>query len=106
MVSVTATGIRITLRVQPRAARDRVVGPHGEALKVQVSAPPVDGAANEAVEALLSKWLDVPRRMVRVAHGLSGRDKVVEIASDAPESLAERLRTRLEGCVDKAGGRN
>lgn len=104
MLRVTRQGIRLTLRVQPRAGRDRVVGVHGEALKLQVAAPPVDGAANAAVVALIAEWLDVPRRAVSLLQGESGRDKVVEVAGD-PEALAARVAARLPGCVDTSKSR-
>ncbi|MDX2165607.1 MAG: DUF167 domain-containing protein [Deltaproteobacteria bacterium] len=100
MLRVTRQGIRLALRVQPRAGRDRVIGRHGEALKLQVAAPPVDGAANAAVVALIADWLEVPRRAVSIVHGEGGRDKVVEVLSDHPASLAERVAARLPGCVD------
>jgi uncharacterized protein len=81
--------LRIPVRVQPRASRDRVVGRHGESVKVQVTAPPVDGAANAAVVNLLAEWLDVPRRCLSIARGQTGRDKLVEVDLD---DAAERRR--------------
>lgn len=106
MLTVTPHAVRLTLRVQPRAARDRVVGPHGGALKVQVTAPPVDGAANRAVLAVLADWLAVPRRTLRLVQGEAGRDKVVEVAAQDPAALAKRIAALLAGCVDtpEAGG--
>ncbi|MBX3026451.1 DUF167 domain-containing protein [bacterium] len=100
VLTVGRAEVRLALRVQPRAARDRVVGRHGEAVKVQVSAPPVEGAANAAVVALVAGWLDVPRRAVRVVQGERGRDKVVAIAAADPAALARRIAARLAGCVD------
>ena len=72
-------GVRINLQVQPRASRTEVVGFHGDALKVRVAAPPVDGAANEAIIRFFADRLDVGRQRVRVVRGASGRRKVVEI---------------------------
>ncbi len=97
MLTVTATAVRIAVRVQPRSSRDRVVGPHAGALKVRVTAPPVEGAANQAVIELLAEWLAVPRRSVAIVQGQSGRDKVVEVASDDPAGLAR--------CIEAAVGR-
>ena len=96
MLTVGRAEVRLAVRVQPRAGRSRVIGRHGEALKVQVAAPPVDGAANAALIALLADWLDVPRRDVRVAHGERGRDKVVAIAAADPEALGRRIAERLQ----------
>jgi uncharacterized protein (TIGR00251 family) len=72
--------VRFAVRVQPRASRTGVEGVHGDALKVRVNAPPVDGAANEAVVEVLAEALGVPRRAVRIVAGESSRSKVVEVA--------------------------
>jgi uncharacterized protein (TIGR00251 family) len=101
VLTITRHGIRLALRVQPRAARTRVVGPHGQALKVQVAAAPVDGAANAAVVSLIAEWLGVPRRAVAIIQGDSGRDKVVEVAADDPGALAERVAAQLRGALTR-----
>lgn len=80
--------LRFAVRVQPRASRAAIEGLHGDALRVRVTAPPVDGAANEAVVALLAEALGVPRSAVRVVAGASGRRKVVEVSGAAAEALA------------------
>jgi uncharacterized protein (TIGR00251 family) len=100
VLTVGRAEVRLAVRVQPRAGRSRVAGRHGEALKVQVAAPPVDGAANAAVIELLAAWLGVPRRDVRLVHGERGRDKVVAIAAADPAALGRRIEELLAGCVD------
>jgi hypothetical protein len=80
-------GVRIHLQVQPRASRTEVVGLHGEALKIRVAAPPVDGAANEAIIRFFADRLGVSRSRVRVTKGASGRRKVVEIDGIGLEAL-------------------
>jgi uncharacterized protein (TIGR00251 family) len=90
-VEVRGASIRVHVHVQPRASRSEVVGTHGAALKVRLLAPPVDGAANEALVALLAEELGVPRRDVRIVHGATSRTKVVEIegtTADAVRALA------------------
>ena len=85
--------VRFAVRVQPRSSRIGVDGVHGDALKVRVHAPPVDGAANEAVVDVLAKALGVARRAVRIVAGESSRSKVVEvtgIGAAAVEDLAIR----------------
>jgi uncharacterized protein len=84
--------VRFGVRVQPRAARTEVNGVHGTALKVRVAAPPVDGAANEALIALLATCLDVPRRAVRIVAGVASRSKIVEIEGVDVSSI-HRLAT-------------
>jgi uncharacterized protein (TIGR00251 family) len=91
--------LRIAVRVQPRSSRDRIVGRHGNALKVQLTAPPVDGAANAALVDLLAEWLGVPRRSVAVTAGQRGRDKTVSIAIDDPAERG-RVGELLAGLVD------
>lgn len=71
--------VRFTVRVQPRASRNTVAGVHAGALKVMLSAPPVDGAANEALIELLADALGVPRRAVRIVSGITARTKLVEV---------------------------
>jgi uncharacterized protein (TIGR00251 family) len=78
-VEVRGSSLRVSVHVQPRAARSEIVGLHGAALKVRLQAPPVDGAANEALVALLAERLGVARRSVRVVAGLSSRAKTVEV---------------------------
>ena len=101
MLTITRHGIRLALRVQPRAGRTRVVGPHGQALKLQVAAAPVDGAANAAVVDLIAEWLGVPRRTVAIIQGDSGRDKVVEVTTSDPAALAERVAAQLQGALTR-----
>ena len=72
-------GVRVSVHVQPRAARTEIAGLHGTALRVRLNAPPVDGAANEALVALLAERFDVPRRAVRVVAGHASRAKIVEL---------------------------
>jgi hypothetical protein len=71
---------RVPVRLTPRGGADRVegVGEDG-ALRVRVAAPPVDGAANEALRRLLARELGVPPSAVRVVAGTSARHKVIEI---------------------------
>jgi uncharacterized protein (TIGR00251 family) len=72
-------GVRLRLHVQPRASRTESAGLHGDALKIRVAAPPVDGAANSALLGFLAERLGVPRSAVRLAGGGSGRRKIVEV---------------------------
>jgi len=82
---------RLRVHVQPRAKRSEVAGRHGDALKVRLAAPPVDGAANEELVRLLAEALGLPRRSVRIVAGITGRDKVVEVDGLAPGEAERRL---------------
>jgi uncharacterized protein len=92
VIEPTVSGVRIRLRVQPRAARTEVVGRHGDALRVRVTAPPVDGAANQALVRLLADRLGVPRGTVQVVAGETGRNKIIAVEGlSAPEARARLL---------------
>ncbi len=80
-------GVRFAVRVQPRASRRGVEGLHGDALKVRVTAAPVDGAANEAVVEVLAEALGVPKGAVRIVSGATGRRKVVEVLGVGREAV-------------------
>jgi len=88
--------ITLSLRVQPRASRDEVAGIHGDRLKLRITAPPVDGAANRHLCRFLADLFGVPAASVRLVRGESGRDKTVEVsgADGLPPSLAALLPGR------------
>jgi uncharacterized protein (TIGR00251 family) len=79
--------IRFTVRVQPRAARSEIVGVHGDALKVRLAAPPVDGAANVALVEFLAQALGIPQRCVRIVSGATSRGKLVEVVGTDVENI-------------------
>ncbi len=93
-VTPRGTGVRFAIHVQPRSKRPGVDGVHGDALRVRVQAPPVEGAANEAVVAVLAEALGVPARAVRIAAGQSGRQKIVDVDGvDAVVAMSRLLPT-------------
>ena len=71
--------VSFTVRVQPRASRDEIVGEYQDGLKIRLTAPPVDDRANEALRKLLAARLKVPLSAVRIASGERSRTKRVEI---------------------------
>ena len=86
-------GWQLDLLVQPRAARTELVGLHDGRLKLRLTAPPVEGAANTALVGFLAGRLDLPRSALRVASGSTGRRKTLSINAGA--DLAARLATLL-----------
>lgn len=79
------TALVLRLRIQPRAAKDELVGPFGDRLKVRVTAPPVDGKANDHLCAFLAERCAVAASRVAVIAGATSRDKTVRI--EAPQRL-------------------
>lgn len=97
-ITITPRGegvVRFDVRVQPRASRTAVGGAHGGALRVRLSAPPVDGAANDALVEALADALGVPRRAVRIVAGATSRGKVVEVDAGAETGAAARVGERV-----------
>lgn len=98
-VTVSGDGVRVALRVTPRAGRDRIDGLVADAdgrpaLKLSVTAAPEDGKANTAVLKLLAKAWGVPRTALSVVSGAGARRKIVHVAGDGP-ALARRINTWL-----------
>jgi uncharacterized protein (TIGR00251 family) len=85
---------RITIKAHPRAKRSAIAGRFGEAWKLDLAAPPVDGKANEECIRFFAQFAAVPRSRVRIVTGASGRLKVIEIEG-MPQQDLERL---LENC--------
>ena len=82
----------LNIRVIPRAPRTRIDGVRGSAILVRLAAPPVEGAANDALIAFLAETLDLPRRSVAIVSGEKSRDKRVEIEGmDRAAALARLL---------------
>jgi uncharacterized protein (TIGR00251 family) len=79
--------VRFSVRLQPRASKNEIAGLQGSALKVRVTAPPVDGLANEALIELLSRTLNTSRRNVCIVSGHSSRTKLIEISEASLESI-------------------
>jgi len=85
-------GVRVDLLVQPKASRERVGPVQGGRLKVAVKAPPVDGAANEALVRLLAKTWGVRRGDVELRAGQSGRRKTVLVRGLSASALMEKVK--------------
>ena len=77
----------VDVRVIPRAKKTELAGTRDGAILIRVSAPPVEGAANDAVIALLAERLDIPRRDIRIVSGQSGRRKRIEIAGVTADQI-------------------
>ncbi|MGZ8397922.1 MAG: DUF167 domain-containing protein [Gemmatimonadales bacterium] len=81
----------VRFRVQPRASRDEIVGLHGEAVRIRLTAPPVDDSANDALVRFIAELLCLPRPAVRLVAGRSSRSKVVAITGATLEEVRSRL---------------
>ncbi len=94
-ITESANGVVISVRAQPGARRTAIVGVHGEALKVAVQAPPVDGKANAALEEALAEWLGLKRSQVELKAGASSRDKTFAVVGMDAQTARDRLASHL-----------
>lgn len=89
--TVAADSVTFTVHVQPRASRAEICGIHNGELKVRLTAPPVDDAANTQCTDLLAKRLGVAKSAVSILHGSKSRHKTIRVAGVTPEAIAGLL---------------
>jgi len=87
----TTKGVLLPVRAVPRASKNEIQGVHGDALKVRLQAPPVEGKANQALIRFLSDALDIPRSQLSIASGETGRNKAVLITSVTKAELIAKI---------------
>jgi uncharacterized protein (TIGR00251 family) len=91
IVQDTKDGVVLTVHIQPKASTTECVGIHGDAIKIRVAAPPVDGAANDELVQFLARRLSIPTASVRIHSGASGRHKRVLIKGATAQLVMARL---------------
>jgi uncharacterized protein len=84
-------GASFAIKVHPRAKKNAITGELGDALKISLTTPPVEGRANEACIEFLAKLLKVPRSSVTIASGHSSRNKVIRVVGLSAEEIRRRL---------------
>ena len=90
-LSVHSDGTLLTVKLQPRASANEIGEPLGDALRIKVTAPPVDSAANEALVQLLADTLDCSRRQVELIRGHASRRKVIKLHGLRAEAVLRKL---------------
>jgi hypothetical protein len=86
-----ADGTLLSVKLQPRASASEICAPLGDELKIKVTAPPVDAAANEALVELLAEKLDCARSRVELIRGHKSRHKTVKLHGFKPEEVLQKL---------------
>ena len=92
----TSAGATFQVKVHPRARKNAITGVVGDALKLALTAPPVDGRANETCVKFLAEFLNVPRSSVTIAAGESSRQKLIRVAGVRAAQVEAKLRAVLE----------
>ena len=90
-IEATATGVTIKVYVAPRSSSNKVMGVHNSSIKVSLTAPPVEGAANKALIEFMAKVLGVPRGAVRITSGETSRHKTVSVAGVGAQAALKKL---------------
>jgi uncharacterized protein len=85
-------GVSFGIKVHPRAKKNAITGEIGEALKISLTAPPIDGRANEACIAFLAELLNLPRSSITITSGQSSRNKIIRVVGVSAEWIRARLR--------------
>jgi hypothetical protein len=88
----TASGITFAVKVQPRAKKNSIAGQLGDAVKVTLTAPPVDGRANQACIELFADLLNVSRSAITIISGESSRNKVIRVSGVSAGTLRNKLQ--------------
>jgi len=84
-------GVLLSVKLQPRASKNEISGPLGEELKIKVTAPPVDAAANQALIELLAEKLDCARSRIEIVRGHKSRHKTIKLYGFKPDEIPTRL---------------
>jgi uncharacterized protein len=84
-------GVHLAVKLQPRAAKNEIGGPLGDELKIKVTAPPVDAAANQALIDLLADKLGCARGAVQIVRGKTTRHKTIRISGVSPDEVLRKL---------------
>jgi len=92
-LTVQPDGVSLAIKLQPRASANEIGKPLGNELRIKVTAPPVDAAANEALLRLLAETLDCPRRAVVLLRGQTSRHKIVKLHGLSPDEVLAKLRS-------------
>lgn len=93
-LQITGKGdLQLTVHVQPGAKTTACAGIHGDALKIRLHAPPVDGKANQALTAWLAKTLGCPQSAIELIRGQTSRRKTLSISTDQADALHRKLKT-------------
>lgn len=93
-INDTPTGVRVEVRVQPRSSRNLIVGEQNGALKIKLTSPPVDGAANTALVDFLASSLKISRQNINLLKGATSRNKLIEIDGISSTEFLVRLNLK------------
>lgn len=93
-ITHTEGGVTFAVQVVPRASKNEIVGMQGDALRIRLTAPPVEGQANEALIAFLAQRLGVRKSQVEIAAGATSRRKIVRVMGVSSQEVEQKLKAQ------------
>ena len=94
-VNTCENGIQFSAVIQPRSSQNEISGIYNNSLKIRLTSPPVDGAANKTCVKFLAKWLRVSPSRVRIVTGLSSKNKIIEINGVDESAFRDKLTAKI-----------
>ena len=98
-IQENSDGIILKILVQPRSSKNMIAGQHGDALKIKLTAPPVDGAANKMCVQQLAKWLKIPKSSIEIISGHSSRIKRLLLRSKNKKNGGRAEKERIKALI-------
>jgi uncharacterized protein len=100
-INPCVSGIRFSAFIQPRSSQNEVLGVHGNSLKIRLTSPPANGAANKNCVKFIAKWLRISPSKVRIVAGLSNKNKIIEIEGIDKPTFLNKLKTKTPNPIRK-----
>jgi uncharacterized protein (TIGR00251 family) len=100
-VQDSSSGVTFTVKVHPRAKKNAITGELGDTLKLSLTAPPIDGKANEACIEFFARLLKVARSSVTIASGQSSRRKVIRVVGISTEEIRKSIEIKTRESLDR-----
>ena len=94
-INACENGIRFLAIIQPRSPKNEISGIYNNSLKIRLTSPPIDGAANKTCVKFLAKWLGVSPSRVRIVTGLSSKNKIIEINGVDESAFRDKLTAKI-----------
>ena len=93
-INTCQDGIRFSAIIQPRSSKNEVTGIYKDAIKIRLTSPPVDGAANKSCLRFFSKWLEVAPSKVSITSGHSGKNKVIKVMGLSKKAVPRNFKNQ------------
>lgn len=94
MIEKFASGVRVSIVAQPKSSKNEVIGPFNGAVKIKITAPPIEGRANDAIIEFLSELLGIAKKKIHLYRGDTSKNKIFQIEDVEMEFVKEKLKIK------------